>query len=179
MTIPGETFEVSARAYCDLIDRHRERSCGELLHAALPMLADLLAQGHRLPDVGGDSDDLAESVGHDGWQCMYSSLGGLLGPLNSYRDSGNPYSFEDVEVLTGSLADDLADVWRDLREGLDALDRGAPREAAIWQWRWGVQAHWGQHAVDALHVLQYLHSACALSGVAEDATSIHNGLALR
>lgn len=57
------------------------------------------------------------------------------------------------EVSLGSLADDLADIWRDLRAGLDALEGGSQWQDVAWEWRFGLQTHWGRHAVEALRAL--------------------------
>jgi len=58
---------------------------------------------------------------------------------------------KDSEAISGSLADDIADIYRDLKKGLE-LKETYPRqpEAAIWQWRFGFYSHWGKHAMDAL-----------------------------
>jgi len=51
------------------------------------------------------------------------------------------------------VADDLADIWRDLRTGLNAMATESRWEDVGWEWRFGLQTHWGKHAVDALAAL--------------------------
>ncbi|MCW2753202.1 MAG: hypothetical protein JWQ32_613 [Marmoricola sp.] len=57
------------------------------------------------------------------------------------------------DLATGSLADDLADVWRDLREGLDALTMNARWDDVAWEWRFGLDVHGGKHAVEAVRAI--------------------------
>jgi hypothetical protein len=40
-----------------------------------------------------------------------------------------------------------------------------PREAAIWEWRFHFEWHWGDHAIDALRAL---HRACLRDARAND-----------
>ncbi|MFE7505205.1 DUF5063 domain-containing protein [Promicromonospora sp. NPDC057488] len=47
----------------------------------------------------------------------------------------------------------MADIWRDLRSGLDWLDSGADPADVLWDWRFGFETHWGRHATHALHAL--------------------------
>jgi hypothetical protein len=51
------------------------------------------------------------------------------------------------------VPDVLADVWRDLRHGLSALAAGTRWEDVAWEWKFGLQTHWGKHAEGALVAL--------------------------
>jgi hypothetical protein len=53
----------------------------------------------------------------------------------------------------GSIADDLADTWRDLKQGLLALESGSPEADVVFSWRHDFTSHWGRHAVNALAAL--------------------------
>ena len=50
-------------------------------------------------------------------------------------------------------ADDLADIYRDLKEGLELYEAGHVAEA-LWEWSQSFNTHWGRHASSALHALQ-------------------------
>ncbi len=69
-----------------------------------------------------------------------------------YWEVFDPYVNEPA--VAGSLDDDVLDVYRDLHRGLDLWDSAAPRAAAIWEWRFSFDMHWGDHAVDAIRALQ-------------------------
>jgi len=50
--------------------------------------------------------------------------------------------------MSGSLADDLTDIYFDLQHGLQLLDEAWPQQAAQ-AWQSSYRMHWGQHLVDA------------------------------
>ena len=81
--------------------------------------------------------------------------------FDGYWEVFDPY--EEGAPVGGSLSDDLLDVYGDLRRGLALWEqggvtkRGELRIAAIWEWRFQFEIHWGDHAIDALRAL---HRAC-------------------
>jgi hypothetical protein len=50
------------------------------------------------------------------------------------------------------VADDLADIYRDIKNGL-WLHENRHSTEAIWEWKHSFNTHWGRHAVGALHAL--------------------------
>jgi hypothetical protein len=73
----------------------------------------------------------------------------------------DPYWMEfdrvgDCHAMTGSLADDLTDIYCELRHGLDLIDEEPAR--AVQDWLTGFDNHWGQHLVDAQRHLSVLAS---------------------
>ena len=66
---------------------------------------------------------------------------------------------------SGSLADDLTDIYCELKYGLTLLDAQPddPTEAFD-GWRTGYRVHWGQHLVDAERHLYALQSRNRLRG---------------
>jgi len=73
---------------------------------------------------------------------------------NYYNEVFDPT--EDNEVIKGSLADDIAGIYCDLKEGIDLKesDKVLP-EDIIFEWRCGFYNHWGKHAIDALWTLHF------------------------
>jgi hypothetical protein len=64
---------------------------------------------------------------------------------------------KDNEVIRGTLADDIADVYRDVKESLLLMDKNAiTSELAIWNWRLLFYSHWGDHAISALRTIHNL-----------------------
>jgi hypothetical protein len=75
-------------------------------------------------------------------------------PLNLYSAVFNPLDATDVAPVTGSLADDLADIYRDIASGLRAYELGN-RAGAVWEWSFGLHSHWGAHATFAIRALHW------------------------
>ena len=75
-------------------------------------------------------------------------------PFNLYRVVFDPHDFEvDNETVTGSLADDLADIYRDLAVGIDNAINGHINDACF-DWSQSYASHWFRHAVSALTAIE-------------------------
>ena len=133
----------------------------------LVSLASLYAAGHLLPGVVY-YDDRAEvpeafDVSNDEWREVYGRVQGILGVQTLYRSYFDPTELsKPVEEEFGDLADDLADIYRDVKPGLRAWESGDDRliPGIIFNWTEPrFSSHWGVHAVSAmtaLHPLAYL-----------------------
>jgi hypothetical protein len=130
--------------YCRLIDAATSRPDNWLealyllmprLHAAVTALN--ACDSGDVPPVETDLDARFE---------LYSRLRKVLGERDSYWLEFDAAP-EEVH-MSGSLADDLTDIYFDLRYGLDLLDEVWPQRAAQ-AWRSSYRMHWGQHLVDA------------------------------
>lgn len=117
---------------------------------AIKLLADLYSSALNLPKGGVNSEIDPNRISSEEWGKILKRFAAL--PFNYYSVFLNPNSLEKSETGIGNLADDLADIYRDLRGGLDLCENGHV-EYAIWNWRFSFNAHWGQHAVSALQAL--------------------------
>jgi hypothetical protein len=121
----------TARQYCHLTR----------LHAGIVALR--ASASGRVPPEPADFDDRFD---------LFSQLRAKLGERDSYwLEYDDPAETpEDAEHRTGSLADDLTDIYFELKRGLNMLDAdsaGPDRVAHLWEL--GFRRHWGQHLVDA------------------------------
>jgi hypothetical protein len=92
-----------------------------------------------------------EGVSQDQWRVVFTRFGAL--PVNYYSVCFDPTKVPSEEPVVGDLADDLADIWRDLKGGLMLQEAGNP-DAAATHWHQTFSVHWGRHAASALYVLQ-------------------------
>jgi hypothetical protein len=110
----------------------------------------------NLPIGTGDDDfDAPEGMTSVEWQELFQRLDRKLGDVSDYSLMFDPYEFKTTPV-TGSLADDAGDVYRDLKRGLEVIAAGGSLETAVWEWQFGFEHHWGNHAAHALHALHSL-----------------------
>ena len=96
--------------------------------------------GENIPDV---------SVSDAEWNRVYAKFSAL--PLKHYSITFNPGDLEEAPV-TGDLADDLADIYRDIKSGLFLHEAGHTVEA-IWDWKQTYMTHWGRHITSAIHAI--------------------------
>ena len=68
----------------------------------------------------------------------------------AYWETFDPYAGKDP--VYGDLIDDLSDIAADLKVGMKEYEAGRFGNA-IFEWKLGLNTHWGQHTVDALRAL--------------------------
>ena len=153
-------FRELAERYCLLIEHRDERTIEEFLRQMHVLLPELYAAALSLPNVEESGRPAPEErVGVDVWRKLYDALGARLGGRNYYSEMFAPFDFSETAPVTGSLADDLVDIYLDLSRGL-RLWRAGREHDAVWEWQFHFQFHWGEHATGALralHALAYDH----------------------
>lgn len=150
-------FVDAARAYCAYVETAAALSLTDRLVQAREHLLVLYRAGSHLPEVEApDGFDAERSDAPPaGWPG--------LGEHEQYWEVFDPYVADGL--VSPSLSDDILDVYADVIRGLRLWDLDVPREAAIWEWRFHYECHWGDHAIDALRAL---HRACRRDARAND-----------
>ena len=162
-------FGSVARKFCTTVDTAADLEKDQFLLQIYRILPDLLIEAIRLPDTDpwkrnepeDGSEDFpvqgtAQETNRRGWSILYNLLKEKLGQDDLYWMVFDPTS-EDNETIRGSLADDIADVYGDLKESLSLMDKNAIiAEVAIWNWRLLFYSHWGDHALSALRTIHKL-----------------------
>jgi hypothetical protein len=144
-------FADIGRRYCnwaeeELGDPH------EAMRRAQLLLAELHLAAIQLPELKLGDDVKPTHISHEDWSVIFKRF--ALLPVTSYIDVFNP--LKDKDPIESSLSDDLADIWRDVKTGLNLFDADHPIDAA-WEWRLNFQVHWGQHLVGAQRAIhEYL-----------------------
>jgi hypothetical protein len=120
------------------------------------LLPELYQAALRLPIVSpsGDLYDDDEESDDEQWWRVRDELVELLGDADLYFGVYDPVESKG-QALRWSLGEDLADIYRSVKEGLDfATKRGAVSPAyVVWVWRFHWEHHWGRHALGALQAL--------------------------
>jgi len=121
------------------------------------LLPRLYAAALALPRVEPDTESAGErTVTHDDWQALFTDFRDRLGRWSAYFNVSDPYDEANHEPVRMSLADDLADIYRDVKNGLlaeQAVAAARPKDV-LWTWRFDFESHWATHAADALRALQ-------------------------
>ncbi len=158
-------FSVIANQFCSVVDSAPAFDRTELLTKIYRILPALIGEAITLPGVSRDDDDEPEEsrrrrsdarrLSQQEWDKRYNFLKEKLGDWNLYRQVFDPT--EDNEAVFGSLADDIADIYRDLKDGLAFREapQGSPDVVSIWTWHLLFYSHWGKHAMDALLTIHF------------------------
>jgi hypothetical protein len=75
-------------------------------------------------------------------------------PFQYYGEVFDPTVVPPEEPVVGDVADDIADVYRDVVTGLRLFDAGL-FDDALWEWGFGFRSHWGKHATDAIRAIHH------------------------
>ena len=124
--------------------------------------AQLYASGLRLSEVEPE-DGAPATVAPDTskGEAAISKFRGYY-----YREIFNPDPRLEEEACMGDIGDDLLDVYKDIRRGLELYGLGFPL-AAEWEWAFNFRVHWGRHAAAALLALHGLvHSSLGAENAA-------------
>jgi hypothetical protein len=148
-------FCSAAERYVQIIDRAGDDGLASLYKSLVDSLPALYRAAQRLPYPPGDFEDLPESnrVTHEQWQEIFDLLSSTLGKEEDLYVTVEPRGEENPPLLVGSLADDLADIYRDVKETLAHVATDEDQIAILWEARLAFWSHWGSHAVDALRII--------------------------
>jgi hypothetical protein len=127
----------------------------DAVRECLIRLLELYRAGLNLPHEW--SDELAgrpdvDSISDSEWQRAFEAARRL--PIDHYGMVFDPTTTPPETPVIGSMADDLADIYRDVVTGLRAHARG-DKESAVWEWSFGLHSHWGAHATAAICALHW------------------------
>lgn len=133
-----------ARRYCSLIE-----SLDDENRQPLNQLNGLLPRLHAAITAVPPRDDgfFDAHVDLDQRFELFSRLRRMLGDLDGYWMEYDVTP--DRQEMSGSLADDLTDIYCELKNGLTRLGDSDDAGRTLGRWRTGFCKHWGQHVVDA------------------------------
>jgi len=119
---------------------------------ALIRLTRLYLAALTLPPASSDDLDAEDRklVADDEWKAVLQAAGNL--PLDNYSLLFDPLPVPPEEPVVGSIADDIADIYRDVVTGL-RHDQSGRRSEALWHWAFTLRSHWGAHATSAIRAL--------------------------
>jgi hypothetical protein len=162
----ADRFAGVAQEFCSTVESASRIDRIRLLTDIYCVLPRLIYQAISLPSIGASEVDdptpekeqslsqFRVRMTDDQWRDLYNLLKEKLRDWDLYWQVFDPTT--DKEAACGSLADDLADIYRDLKDGLVLNEKPLTGpEEAIWQWRLLYHDHWGKHAIDALLVTHF------------------------
>jgi hypothetical protein len=153
-----QNFAGAASEFVEWLSSHSDGRGSALF--ALQILAKLYHAGLQLPDAWSheleNTPDL-ERLDPRELVVIQRRLKEL--PVDFYAQSLEPLDVVSEETGIGALSDDFGDVYLDVLHGLRLYRSGRIAEAR-WEWAWGLQYHWGNHAVSAMSVLQCCYRDC-------------------
>jgi hypothetical protein len=135
-------IEEAALHFCDLIESidEADRSWLRQVSVVLPRLHVAIAALGVAPELLGRRGDADLDAHFE----LYTNLRRVIGARDAYWME---FDLIEEESASGSLADDLTDIYYELKRNLPRIEREAPQ--VVNDLRSGFKFHWGQHLIDA------------------------------
>ncbi len=141
-------FAEVAKRFCETMETPPTSPAANLRQLQV-LLAELHLAALRLPDLS--SDESAPELNSDGSKI---ADGRLSLPCDFYWDVFEPLAADPESPVGNSTADDLSDIYDNVKLGLLHWEQGFPQEAC-WQWRFLFHFHWGEHLTGFLRALYW------------------------
>lgn len=151
--LPENRFAESVKDFCRLVEAY-ESYGGDGKRWLNHIGQSLLALEQTIEPLQNDGLEADYSMLQDleGRFTLYQQLKGFLGPLDDYWSEGDLEAGDGLK--TGSLADDITDIYFDLKRGLTLYRAGREQEPqAFALWIYSHRIHWEQHVRDATRQL--------------------------
>lgn len=154
-------FVETAKKYCSFIENHKFKR-GKSIYELVDILLNLYIFALRLPKVrvAKKHHDL-DYVDKKEYTKIAEKLFKGFVDFKFYWLVFNPLAKdEDIndEVVRAGVYDDLADIYRDVKNGLLEYQKHSQENVndAIWHWRFHFYTHWGDHLVRLLKPLNQI-----------------------
>jgi len=146
-----EGFLSLVHEYCRVIESADSISAYQLLYKCAIILPKIYSLGLELPDIEPESDEIVTYE----VSSPQGVLGSKFGKYDIYWEVLDPVLKE--EVGAGTLSEDLTSIYMELKGPLIAYEKGQESDA-IWEWKFNIRSHCGDHLVDALRTIHRLVS---------------------
>ena len=152
-----EMFVFNGNCFCELVENYQDIDLTEFLQKMYKAIISLISSAPDLPDIN-ISQNYDKKISYASWRRLYKELKEYFSDYNTYLEMFDPYDFNEKEPVSGSLADDISSIYRDIKPGLkNWLKSGASeRRNIVWSWKLDFELHWGEHATSILRALYYL-----------------------
>jgi len=151
-----DEFVAAAEAFIALVDSSTTLPLPRLVDELERHILDLYVAALKLEPGPLTNEVPPEGMSGDEQHELLERLSQQFNDLDHYSTVFDPLNLEEEPVI-GSLADDVTDIYSDLKDGLAAF-RDGDVSGAVHDWWNGFNTHWGRHAVQALPALRLLRA---------------------
>ncbi|MCP5503396.1 MAG: DUF5063 domain-containing protein [Leptospiraceae bacterium] len=146
-------FVKTAKSFCKIIEKNQDYKPRAFKMILYKSILQLLYHVAKLSD-----EDIYSVSKYDlDASTIFSELKEIFSTKNFYKEIYNPYDFNDIEPVIGSLADDLTDIYKELKPGLIKWKKvnKKKKRKILSTWKFTFKIHWGEHATGAVRALYY------------------------
>ncbi len=160
-------FVAVANVYCKYVEQAAKLKGEELLKILQRLLPLLYIKASLLPDLEPVFDDSNEKfVSESDWNHINDILTQKFGTANNYLDVVTDKPGESEDFTRSSLAEDMADIYQDIKNFLLLYQTGTNEvmNDALWECRMNFENIWGQKLVNSLRAIhKFIYSGEEIS----------------
>jgi hypothetical protein len=151
-----DQFIVVVKEYVDLVEGSSQIPLHDFLRKCAKLLPQIYSLGLELPEIDLPEQEPNGTIIDEVLSPM-PLLKDLIGKHDLYAEVFDPIIL-DEDMVIGSLSDDLADIYLDLKRPLLKYEIGNDKlkDIAVWEWKFNIGVHAGNHIVDALRPIHRL-----------------------
>jgi hypothetical protein len=152
-------FVKEAANFCMLVEQASVKTRLELIHELRKKLAALY---HHITDIPAleplYEEETEKTVTEEKWKEIEQAVLHLLGRYNDYLEVIDPRMRESETPVVCSLAENVADIYQDLKDFITQFAIGTPEvmHTSLLECQENFRLYWGQKMVNILRVLHDL-----------------------
>lgn len=151
-------FTAVANEYCRYLEEASSGDGKTLLLVLQKLLPLLYMKSLFLPEIETRVEDEVEKfVREEDWQAIKEILTAKFGSANDYLDI-NPDKESTEELIYGDLAENLADIYQDIKDFLMVYRIGTVEvmNDALWECRESFRLYWGRKLVNTIRAVHFI-----------------------
>jgi hypothetical protein len=165
-------FVAAANEFCKYAEHASEIKGEEMLKILQRILPYLYLKASLLPSLEPYFEDGNEKfVTEDAWFRIHDKLRAKFGTANDYLEVFDEKMKDSDLPIVSSLAENIADIYQDLKDFLLLYQTGTPEvmNDAVWESRLNFENYWGQKLTNALRAIhKFIYSGEEIGKVDED-----------
>jgi hypothetical protein len=151
-----QKFRAAAMKFIEVVDVAPKVGTDAFLANVGRSMAELYSVALSLPAVEPDSAGTDEPpFQREKWDLLRRSLQEKFGSLDAYWQVFD--STANEAPVQGSLAEDISEIYFDLKRSLELEQTDTARSVVLFDWRLDFRSHWGRHLLGALTAIHHQH----------------------
>lgn len=147
-----DQFRRHAQRFVSLVERGEALPTRSFLIEIATALAELCAMALTLPAIEPETQTKPDV--EIPTPSVVETLRNRLGDADGHWEVFNPRQKD--EPVEGSLAEDIGNIYEDLKRGLLLTAHGASTTEVLWHWREAFKSRWGMHATGAMRAIYWV-----------------------
>ena len=150
-----EFITISAE-FCLFVEKALSIPTDELLDKLRKILSLLYLKGSLLPKPDYELNEFIETfVTEEDWSFVHDSIQKKLGSYDTYLDVQKSEQTGKQEILSLSIAEDIADIYQDIKNFVSLMNMGTEdiMKDALGECQSNFDQYWGQKTVNALKAI--------------------------